>query len=172
MKTTKRMMSLMLVLAMMLSMLALPASAANDPNFAYFPGVWQSSQYSVAAVAVQKFLMLYGDSLAKKLMPSGGADGYCGAKTVECIKTLQTREGLYQEGDSAYGRVNTSTWIRIGELLTKTVVNQSTSGARYWYNNRSYYTSLDATEDVIWFAGGPYYAVNHLGAQSAAPFYS
>ncbi len=169
MKITKRMMSLMLVLAMVTAMMAMPVSAANDPNFAYFPGVWQSSNYSIATVAVQKFLMLYGDSLAKKLMPNGGADGYCGTKTVECIKTFQSREGLYEEGDSAYGRVNTTTWLKICELLTESYSDDS-GGSRFWHRNRSYYTSLDANKDVIW-SPGPYYAVNHHGTESDYPFY-
>lgn len=169
MKITKRMMSLMLVLAMVTTMMVMPVSAADDPNFGSFPGVWQSSQYSVATVAVQKFLMLYGDSLAKKLMPNGGADGYCGAKTVECIKTFQARESLYEEGDSAYGKVNRTTWLKIGELLTESYSSAS-GGSRFWHNNRSYYTSLDSNEDVIW-CPGPYYAINHLGTQISTPFY-
>lgn len=171
MKTTKRIMSLMLVLVMMLSMMALPVSAANDPNFANFPGVWGSTQYSVATVAVQKFLMLYGDSLAKKLMPSGGADGICGGKTVECIQTFHTREGLYDEDDDAYGTIDQASWIRIGQKLEDTEITPSSSGTRYWYDNRSYYASLDSNEDVIFFSGVAYYAVNHLGTQSSYPFY-
>ena len=169
MKITKRMMSLMLVLAMVTTMMVMPVSAANDPNFGNFPGVWQSSQYAVATVAVQKFLMLYGDSLAKKLMPNGGADGYCGGKTVECIKAFQERENLYTEGDSAYGKVNRTTWLKIGELLTESYSSAS-GGSRFWHNNRSYYTSLDSNEDVIW-CPGPYYAINHLGTQISTPFY-
>lgn len=106
MKNVKRFLTLVLVLVLMVSILAMPASAKavgapylND--FSQFPGVWQSSQYSVATVAVQKFLMLAGDSLAKKIMPAGGADGYCGSKTVEQLKSSKNGRRYINRGIAA-----------------------------------------------------------------------
>lgn len=179
MKNVKRFLTLVLVLVLMVSILAMTASAKavgapylND--FSQFPGVWQSSQYSVATVAVQKFLMLAGDSLAKKIMPAGGADGYCGSKTVEAIKIFQEREKIHKSGDSGYGRVDQATWKRMAGLLE---VDEELVGdyelAYFHRANSSYYTELDVAynKNVI-LCTGSYYAMNHKMEWTSTPFYT
>ena len=67
MNLLKRMSALVMVMALLVSAFVAPASAEAvgypySGHFSKFPGVWSSKQYSVATVAVQKFLMLAGES--------------------------------------------------------------------------------------------------------------
>ena len=188
MKIVKRMSVLILIMALAVSVVAVPASATSvsatyadfpvspfyKQHFSRFPGVWKSNQYSVATVAVQKFLMLAGDSYAKKLMPIGGADGFCGGKTVECIKTFQERERLHTSADAAYGRVDQVTWERIADWLRmETVYAGDNEIVFFRRGNKSYYAELDDVENqkvMRYFAS--YYAMNHKKQWSEVPFYS
>lgn len=188
MKIVKRMSALILIMALAVSVIAVPASATvvsatqkyyplstiHRQNFSKFPGVWESKQYSVATVAVQKFLMLAGDSYAKKLMPVGGADGICGGKTVECIKTFQEREKLHGPKDDGYGRVDTVTWERIRDWLEmETVYAGDTQIDFIRRDNKSYYAELDDEENerVMRFIAS-YYAMNHKKEWSEVAFYT
>lgn len=179
MNIVKRMSVLVLVMALAVSVLAVPASAqAVAPpylgDFSKFPGVWQSSQYAVAAVAVQKFLMLAGDSLAKKIMPAGGADGFCGEKTVEAINSFQEREKIHKSGDTGYGKVDQATWERIATLLEMEIVYAGDNEIAYFHrSNCSYYTELDDTENQkVMRCYVSYYAMNHKKEWTAASFYT
>ena len=57
MKLTKRVFALVMVIALSLSVVVMPASAATNPDFYHFPLVTESmgNGYMSAAVAVQKF---------------------------------------------------------------------------------------------------------------------
>ena len=169
MKTIRRMLTTMLVVAVLLPHMATPASALSGPElgeFDYFPGVWQSNQYSTTTVAVQKFLMLYGNSLAN-MLKKYGTDGFCGSTTVEAIKIFQKREHLYAEPT---GRVDTKTWRRIGELLEVEEIEEVVT--YYTHFNRSY---LDLNERVI-MRSTAYYALNEQGnrvpVENPVPFYT
>lgn len=180
MNLLKRMSALVMVMALLVSAFVAPASAEAvgypySGHFSKFPGVWSSKQYSVATVAVQKFLMLAGESLAKLIMPAGGADGYCGGKTVEAIKKFQENEKLHTSGDAAYGKVDRVTWERIATLLevTEKYVGGDTCIAYFHRFNKSYYTSLDVTENQnVMNCYTAYYAMNDKMQWTSEPFYT
>ena len=104
--------------------------------------------------------MLYGDSLAKRIMAAGGTDGYFGTATKEAVSTFQSRTGLTVDGD-----VGKNTWEKIGSSLT--VNDYPEVCTVYSHSNRSYY---DLDERVI-ISAGAYYAVNQNGDTIQTPFY-
>lgn len=172
MNIMKKTLSLFLVVVTMFTAFVLPAhaqtlapstraSSFQTRDFKYFPRVNASmGGYMVATVAVQKFLMLYGDSLAKQIMASGGTDGYFGSSTKNAVSTFQSRTGLGADGD-----VGQKTWEKIGESLTATELPEVCT--TYTHYNRSYY---DLDERVILYVSS-YQAVDQSGNVVPTPFY-
>lgn len=177
MRITRKVTAVLFALVIATSAMVLPASAQVPEgyysDFSRFPGVWRSSDYAVAAVAVQKFLMLYGDSYAQRLWPNGAADGKCGDSTVWAIQTFQSREGLHTENDREYGKVDTITWQRIGQRLLARDLNEDLGAAIFYHPNRSYRTELDVDDNLnVIICTGGYYAIDHKMKQSDYPFYT
>lgn len=163
MNITKRLLSMFLAVVIVATSLVIPAHADSfyTRDFPNFPRVNISmSGYMVATVAIQKFLMLYGDSLAKKIMAAGGTDGYFGLSTKEAVATFQSRTGLTSDGD-----VGSKTWEKIGSLLEIKDIPEVC--VEYSHRNRSYY-DLD-TRVII--SAGSYFAVNQHGNSVQTPFY-
>lgn len=179
MKSIRKMFAAILALTMVVSVMAQPVYAAEVSGthlyyFGQFNKVPPSNNYQVAAVAVQKFLMLYGNSYAQALMPYG-ADGYYGSATETQVKRFQCQERPHggteaqEKSNSNYGSVDTPTWKAIAaNLEVEELID--TAGARFYRFNRSYY---DLTENVIAWNGSGYYAYNdNDAAPVSTPFYS
>lgn len=153
-------------LALSLAIFALPLaiSAESVPsyhlsNFRQFQEVPPSSNYAVAAVAIQKFLMLYGQSYAQALM-AYGADGFYGNTTKTQVQRFQYQECPHggskedEKEDSKYGTVDTATWLAIASKIEYTDLID-TGGGYFHRFNRSYY---NLSENVIAWNGSAYYA--------------
>lgn len=156
MKSTKRMVAIVLVLVMAIPIMVMPASAAINSDFYHFPLVTESmgNGYMSAAVAVQKFLMLYSSISYNRVYASGGTDGYFGSGSASAAVYFQSQEGLTNDGKIGY-----FSWGKICELLSyKTGID---SGASYYYlrNNSGAYIPDNR---VIVEAGG-YRSVNYQG---------
>lgn len=117
--------------------------------------------------------MLAGDSLAKLIMPAGGADGFCGGKTVEAIKSFQEREHLHVKGEDGYGRVDRVTWERIASLLLMDILTPGDNEIAYFHRmNSSYYTELDVKNNQnVMYCLGAYFAMNHKMEWTDVYFY-
>lgn len=170
MKIVRRFFSAIVALSIAVSMMIMPASAAEFEkltqyhldNFGQFQRVPYNTQYAVAAVAVQKFLMLFGDSYAKELMRYG-ADGFYGATTQAQVRRFQRQECPHggtasdEEKHDEYGTVDKPTWLAIADNL-KMNEEDDTCGAFIWRDNRSYYSY--GTDNVMMWNGTGYYAYN------------
>lgn len=164
MKLTKGILSVILSLTVIITIVTQSASAAEVSSmhlyeFGRFNKVVPSSNYAVAAVAVQKFLMLYGHSYAQALQPYG-ADGYYGDATEAQVKRFQREVCPHggtpdeETGHDEYGKVDHDTWIAIAHNLQMTEL-YDTAGALFHRFNRSYY---ELTENLISWNGAAYYA--------------
>ncbi len=144
-----------------------PTTAVDLYDFPNFPLVTSSmgDRYMVASVAVQKFLMLFGDSMAKRLMPAGGADGFFGSTSAAVTADFQARTGLKSDG-----KVGGKTWYKMGSLMEK-AYNPSVGGTIYLHFNRSYYHQLDDERVIVHVQQG-YQAVNHKNKISDYCFYT
>ena len=156
MTLTKRVFALVMVIALSLSVVVMPASAATNPDFYHFPLVTESmgNGYMSAAVAVQKFLMLYSSTSYNLVRASGGTDGYFGSGSASAAAYFQHQERLTDDGKIGY-----FSWGKICELLNyKTGID---SDASYYFlgNNSGAYIPDNR---VIVEAGG-YRSVNYQG---------
>lgn len=179
MKQTRKIFAAILVLIMVVSIMVQPAYAAEVSGthlyyFGKFNRVPPSKNYQVAAVAVQKFLMLYGNSYAQALK-TYGTDGYYGSTTETQVKRFQCQEcphggtSTQETTNSNYGVVDTATWkaiaanLQVDELI-------DTAGARFYRYNRSF---ENLTENVIAWNGSAYYAYDATSASPiSTPFYT
>ena len=133
MKTLKQVLVVALVIIMMMSIMAMPASAVVDSNFYHFPLVTKSmsNRYMSAAVAVQKFLILYDPISYNLVAANGGTDGFFGGGSANAASHFQNRENLDPDG-----KVGSLTWMKIGELLLdKDGVDSD--APYYWFPNNS-----------------------------------
>lgn len=172
----RKVFALFLVLSMVVCALPLSASAESVPSyhlssFKKFQEVPPSSSYAVAAVAIQKFLMLYGHSYAQALMVYG-ADGFYGNTTKTQVQRFQYQECPHggtneaEKKNSKYGTVDTATWLAIASRIEYTDLID-TGGGYFHRFNRSYY---DLSENVIAWNGSSYYAYKENSLVDT-PFY-
>ena len=120
MKLVKNTVVVVLVVVMMMSIMVLPASAATS-HFYHFPLVTESmgGSYMAAAVAAQKFLMVYDDTFKQRLSQSGGTDGFFGATSAAVTRDFQENEGLASKD----GKVGSATWTKFEELMDYEVLS-------------------------------------------------
>lgn len=119
MRNVKHVLAMIMMFAVIVSIASVPASAATS-DFFHFPLVTESmgNGYMAAAVAVQRFLMLYDTTYSYRISKSGGTDGYFGATSAAVTKDFQTKNGL-----TADGKVGSYTWLMIESCLTETGVD-------------------------------------------------
>uniref|UniRef100_UPI004027F19B peptidoglycan-binding domain-containing protein n=1 Tax=Faecousia sp. TaxID=2952921 RepID=UPI004027F19B len=118
MKHTKRILATLMVMALMIVTLALPASAAGNSwgaEFSAFPTQSQNS-YSIGYTkAIQTFLCCCDSSeMLGLIMQGGGIDGIYGGKTAAAVKVLQ------KYSTNADGICGPVTWRIIGNDLMTT----------------------------------------------------
>lgn len=167
MKTLKRASALMIAVMLLMSIVALPASAlSNYDIFYHFPLVTKSmgSGYMSAAVAIQKFLLLYSPISYNQINANGGTDGYFGNGSANATQYFQGQEGLGVDG-----KVGSLTWMKIGELLFDGSGVDSLS-PYYWYPNNSNAYIEDSYKMVIILLSGRYCSVDRYGT-AKEPFY-
>lgn len=133
MKIFKRTLVSALVIIMIMSIMAMPASAVSDSNFYHFPLVTKSmgNGYMSAAVAVQKFLMLYDPISYNRVATNGGTDGFFGEGSANAAIHFQSQENLDPDG-----KVGSLTWMKIGELL-RGVSGVDSDAPYYWLPDNS-----------------------------------
>lgn len=163
MKLAKRILALTLTVVMFVVGMVIPASAATSV-FYYFPLVTESmgGGYMAAAVAVQKFLMLYNSSYATRLLASGGTDGFFGSTSAAVTKSFQSGNSL-----EADGKVGSKTWLKFEAYLDPRR-NSSVGGTVYMLKGNSVY-SADLKVISYPYSNG-YCAYNQAG-KATAPFY-
>lgn len=141
---------------MMVSIMAMPASAAVDSNFYHFPLVTRSmgNGYMSAAVAVQKFLMLYDPTSYNLVSSNGGTDGFFGAGSANAATHFQKQENLDPDG-----KIGSLTWMKIGELLRE-VSGVDSDAPYYWLPDNSH-SNVGNTRVII--INGGYCSVDRYG---------
>ena len=156
MKTLKRALVSVLAIIMMMSIMTIPASAAVDPHFYHFPLVTKSmgNGYMSAAVAVQKFLMLYDPICYTEISKNGGTDGYFGPGSANAAIRFQRQEGLGVDG-----KVGSLTWMKICELLTE--VSGIDSYAPYYCHPDNSNNNVGNTQVIFKYNG--YSSVDRSG---------
>ena len=119
MQKIKRVISLCLVVVLMLSTLAIPASATSlsfwQARFSALPQLHRGSSETLVIKALQRFLYIY-PSTRSTIINAGGIDGSYGTGTYNAVKTLQ---GIECGGNSADvdGIVGSRTWSAIPKYL-------------------------------------------------------
>lgn len=100
MKLIHRTLALVMVFAIAMTIMVMPASAAGSDWEGYFRNFRQTSQYNYIsgyAAAVQSILMGF-DETSETISNSGGVDGMFGAKTTEAVKDFQYAKNLDDDG--------------------------------------------------------------------------
>lgn len=163
MKYTRRIISLVLVMVLFVGCISVPVSATMS-DFYYFPLVTQSmgNGYMAAAVAVQKFLLLFSANYATRLLQSGGADGFFGATSAAVTKSFQTSTGLYADG-----KVGSATWLKM-EYYLGVRSNPSVGGVVYYLNGNSVYST---DQKVISYPYSNGYCAYDQAGYATVPFY-
>lgn len=163
MKLVKRMISLVLVVAILAVGMAVPVSAATS-DFFHFPLVTESmgGGYMAAAVAVQKFLMLFSANYATRLMQSGGTDGFFGPTSASVTRSFQTSYGLQVDG-----KVGSNTWLKI-EALMQPESAYDVGGIVYTLHGNSVYSK---DKKVISYPYSNGYAAYDQDGKPTVPFY-
>lgn len=119
MKHTKRLLAFILTLALVCTMVVVPAAAVTS-DFYHFPLVKRAygDRYMAATVAVQRFMMVYNSGFRARLAQHGGTDGYFGDESEAVTKDFQ-----YMRSITSDGIVGSTTWLEIGSLLRVTGVD-------------------------------------------------
>ena len=119
MRTVKKVSALVLTVMLLMSIMVLPASATTS-DFYHFPLVTQSmgGSYMAAAVAAQKFLMVY-ENFKQRISQSGGTDGFFGPTSAAVTRDFQQRESLVPVD----GKVGSVTWTKFEELMNWTTIS-------------------------------------------------
>lgn len=120
MRTVKKVSALVLTVMLLMSIMVLPASATTS-DFYHFPLVTQSmgGSYMAAAVAAQKFLMVYDENFKQRISQSGGTDGFFGPTSAAVTRDFQQRESLVPVD----GKVGSVTWTKFEELMNWTTIS-------------------------------------------------
>lgn len=128
MKHTKRILTLLMSVALMIATLALPASAAGNSwasEFSAFPTQSQNYYSKGYTKAIQAFLCCCDSSETLALIVQGGGiDGVYGGKTAAAVKILQSGH------TNVDGICGPATWSIIGGDL-KNTGSMTASGITY-----------------------------------------
>lgn len=160
MKLIHRTLALAMVLAIAMTIMIMPASAAGSDWEGYFRGFRQTSQYNYIAgyaSAVQSILLGF-DETQETISNSGGVDGLFGAKTAEAVRDFQDGNGLGVDGI-----VGPDTWGKMACKMSESSGNVLKAGTRQaikiryeqsLYKFHYYYT------DGANYAGTPFHNAN------------
>lgn len=117
MKKTRRILSVLLIVVLLVTISVIPASAAEYPWTSFFaqfqvlrPGC--RNTYAGFTIPLQTFLGYYSESWREDIEGAGGKDGWYGDVTATCVGEYQVAKGL--SSDNVCGRY---TWIAIAQDL-------------------------------------------------------
>lgn len=164
MKTAKKIISLALAIMMVIPVVGTPAHSETS-HFYYFPLVTESmgGSYMAAAVAVQKFLILYNASFATTLIQHGGTDGFFGSESAAITRKFQASNSLLSDG-----KVGSQTWLKIEAYLMPNVISGDGGGIVYTLNGNSVYSS---DRKVISYPYSNGYTAYDQNGNPTFPFY-
>lgn len=166
MRIVKRFLAFALMIVILTSSIAnIPASAATNSDFYHFPLVTKSmgGGYMSAAVAIQKFLLLYSPITYSRISSNGGTDGYFGEASASAASYFQGQEKL-----DADGKVGSLTWMKICELLN--YVGGIDSDASYYFLKNNSGVSISSTKVIIEGTSG-YKSVTQDGTAKEVFYY-
>lgn len=139
MKRIQRLFALVMVLAIAMTTMAMPASASGYDWKGYFRGFRQTSQYSYItgyACAVQSILLGFPET-SDCIGEYGGVDGLFGGKTAEAVRTFQSKNSLGVDGI-----VGPNTWeamaCKMGEISGRTLTAGSRRAIKIGYEQSMY----------------------------------
>lgn len=164
MKMAKKTIALALAIMMVIPVVGTPVHSETS-HFYYFPLVTESmgGSYMAAAVAIQKFLILFSSSYATRLMQCGGTDGFFGSESAAVTKLFQTGNGL-----TADGKVGSQTWLKIEAYLGVQGFEGDVGGVIYYLNGNSVYSK---DNKVISYPYSNGYAAYDQNGNPTNPFY-
>lgn len=115
MNTLKRPISMILLLVMLMSILAIPVLAEGDPYYTHICGfkkLYNGSPENAYIRAAQRFLLCYGGEARSNILSGGGVDGGYGYYTEEAVTAYQKDKWPYNTVEQD-GRVGPKTWEKI-----------------------------------------------------------
>ena len=117
MKKFRYFISMMLVSVTLVSVMAIPVSAADidwQNRIAEFQQLSQLSRdiYPDYTIPLQQYLICFNDICLDKIMNAGGVDGYFGTATGDAVEIFQRAKGL-----TADRIVGSNTWRKIASTL-------------------------------------------------------
>lgn len=161
MKTVKKVSALVLTVMLLMSIMALPASAAvsntvkSKMTSDSFPYLYSGVTDKAAVRALQKFLMTDSLNAGIKDIRSDGLDGGYGTHCITAVRDFQVRHGIPGPYGKGTGEVKNLTWGAIADVLTPSgsiMRNSGTDVYKYIVSgNRYYFYYFDLEGDPIWF---------------------
>lgn len=117
MNTLKRSIIVVLLFAILMSILAIPALAlavgsSHYTNVSGFKELYNGSPLNAYIRAAQRFLLCYGGEARSNIISGGGVDGGYGYYTQEAVMVYQKDKWPYDEKEQD-GRVGPKTWEKI-----------------------------------------------------------
>lgn len=115
MNTLKRPIIIVLLLVILMSILAIPASAVSNPYYTHikeFKEIYNGSTLNAYIRAAQRFLLCYGGEARSDIISGGGVDGGYGYYTEAAVTAYQKEKWPYNTNEHD-GRVGPKTWEKI-----------------------------------------------------------
>lgn len=122
MKTVKKVSALVLTVMLLMSIMALPASAASDSmtsKISCFPYLYHGVVNSNGVRALQKFLFTDTNNAYYTAVYNDGLDGGFGPNVENAVRNYQIRHGIYGPNNNGTGEVYTQTWTAIANDLSE-----------------------------------------------------
>lgn len=161
MKFFKKTLLMVMVVAMLASIMVLPASAAVTSTVRTkmtsddFPYLYLSVSDKAAVKALQKFLMTDAYNASIKDILADGLDGGYGAHCMAAVRDFQVRHGIYGPNGNGTGEVKNQTWGAIADVLTQSGTVMRNSGTDvYKYSiisGKYYFYYYDLSGNPQWF---------------------
>lgn len=120
MKTVKRASALVLAVMLVMSIMALPASAVSTSmisKISCFPYLYHGVVNSNGVRALQKFLFTDTNNAYHTAVYGDGLDGGFGPNVENAVRNYQIRHGIYGPNNNGTGEVYTQTWTAIANDL-------------------------------------------------------
>lgn len=161
MKLFKKTMLMVMVVAMLASIMVLPASAAVNSTVKSkmtsddFPYLYLGVSDKAAVKALQKFLMTDVDNVGIGDILIDGLDGGYGDHCMAAVRDFQVRHGILGPNGNGTGEVKNQTWGAIADVLSQSGTILRNSGTDvYMYmiiNSQYYFFYYDMSGKAQWF---------------------
>ncbi len=152
MKLVKRTTTLVLIVALLVTIFAIPASAVNNATLrskmTKLPYLYHGVVNGEAVRALQRFLIKDPDNTYGSNLYRDGLDGGFGPTVEAAVRQFQVNNGIYGPNGNGTGEVYTTTWGVIADKLTESGswLRNSSRDNIYYYTigsqyNFSYYNN-------------------------------